>query len=159
MLSADVLVLPRRMALHRLDINTVEQPVQLFGRQFQHPLRAAWPDEAVEFKRRLAAAACEAGVSVSNLAMANEVNANMVFKWRRELRAGLFDDAPPVMTTLLPVVLAAAPVEVVSDGATAQPSSGEALAMIEIVIADAVVRIRGSADAVLLTTIFQSLRA
>ena len=121
--------------------------------------RKGRPNHPVEFKRRLAAAACEAGVSVSKLAMANEVSANMVFKWRRELRAGLFDDAPPVMTKLLPVVLAAAPVEVVSDVTTAQPSSGEALAMIEIVIADAVVRVRGSADAVLLTTTFQSLRA
>jgi transposase len=91
--------------------------------------------------------------------MANAVNANMVFKWRRELRAGLFDDAPAAVAKLLPVVLAAAPVEALSDAATAPPSSGEALAKIEIVIADAVVRVHGSADAVLLTTIFQSLRA
>jgi transposase len=121
--------------------------------------RKGRPNYPVEFKRRLATAACEAGVSVSKLAMANTVNANMVFKWRRELRAGLFDDAPVAVTELLPVVLAAAPVEVVSDVVTAQPSSGEALAMIEIVIADAVVRVHGSADAVMLATIFQSLRA
>jgi transposase len=121
--------------------------------------RKGRPNYPVEFKRRLAAAACEAGVSVSKLAMANAVNANMVFKWRRELRAGLFDDAPAAVAKLLPVMLAAAPVELVSDVATAQPSSGEALAMIEIVIADAVVRVHGSADAMLLTTIFQSLRA
>jgi transposase len=117
----------------------------------------------VEFKRRLAAAACEAGASVSKLAMANAVNANMVFEWRRELRAGLFDDAPAAVTKLLPVVLAATPVEVGSDATTAPrspvPSPSTAVAMIEIVIADAVVRVHGSADAVLLTTIFQSLRA
>lgn len=123
--------------------------------------RKGRPNYPVEFKRRLAAAACEAGVSVSKLAMANAVNANMVFKWRRELRAGLFDDAPAAVTKLLPVVLAAAPVEVGSDAATAprSPSSATAVAMIEIVIADAVVRVHGSADAVMLTTIFQSLRA
>jgi transposase len=122
--------------------------------------RKGRPNYPVEFKRRLAAAACEAGVSVSKLAMANAANANMVFKWRRELRAGLFDDAPAV-TKLLPVVLAAAPGEALSDAATAPASRspGTALAMIEIVIADAVVRVHGSADAVLLTTIFQSLRA
>ncbi len=120
--------------------------------------RANYP---VEFKRRLAAAACEAGVSVSKLAMANAVNANMVFKWRRELRAGLFDDTPARVTKLLPVVLAAAPMEVGSDAATAprSPSPGTAAAMVEIVIADAVVRVHGSADAVMLATIFQSLRA
>lgn len=123
--------------------------------------RKGRPNYPVEFKRRLAAAACEAGVSVSKLAMANAVNANMVFKWRRELRAGLFDDAPAGLTKLLPVVLAAAPVEVESDAATAprSPSSSTAVAMIEIVIADAVVRVHGSADAVMLATIFQSLRA
>lgn len=120
--------------------------------------RKGRPNYPIEFKRRLAAAACEAGVSVSKLAMANELNANMIFKWRRELRAGLLDDAPPGMTKLLPVVLAAAPVVVLTDAATAQISSATALAMIEIVIADAVVRVHGSADAVLLRTIFQSLR-
>ena len=123
--------------------------------------RKGRPNYPVEFKRRLAAAACEAGVSVSKLAMANAVNANMVFKWRRELGAGLFDDAPAGVTKLLPVVLAAASVEVESDAATAprSPSSSTAVAMIEIVIADAVVRVHGSADAVMLATIFQSLRA
>ena len=123
--------------------------------------RKGRPNYPVEFKRRIAAAACEAGVSVSKPAMANAVNANMVFKWRRELRAGLFDDAPAGVTELLPVVLAAAPAQVASDAATAPrpPSPGTALAMIEIVIADAVVRVHGSADAVMLATIFQSLRA
>jgi len=125
--------------------------------------RKGRPNYPVEFKRRLAAAACEAGVSVSKLAMANAVNANMVFKWRRELRAGLFDDAPAAVTKLLPVVLAAAPVEVELDAATAPrsplPSPSTAVAMIEIVIADAVVRVHGNADAVMLARIFQSLRA
>ena len=123
--------------------------------------RKGRPNYPVEFKRRLATAACEAGVSVSKLAMANAVNADMVFKWRRELRAGLLDEAPPVMTKLLPVVLAAAPAQVASDAATAprSPSPGTALAMIEIVIADAVVRVHGSADAVMLARVFQSLRA
>ena len=123
--------------------------------------RKGRPNYPVEFKRRIAAAACEAGVSVSKLAMANAVNANMVFKWRRELRAGLLDEAPPVMTKLLPVVLAAAPVDVESDAATApqSPLPGATMPMIEIVIADAVVRIHGSADAVMLARVFQSLRA
>ena len=60
--------------------------------------RKGRPHYPVEFKRRLAAAACEAGVSVSKLAMANAVMANMVFEWSRELRAGLFDDAPAAVT-------------------------------------------------------------
>lgn len=121
--------------------------------------RKGRPNYPIEFKRRLAVAACEAGVSVSKLAMANAVNANMVFKWRRELRAGLFDDAPAAVTKLLPVVLAAPSVEAVSDAATASSSPDTGVTMIEIVIADAVVRVHGSADGVLLAKIFQSLRA
>jgi transposase len=120
--------------------------------------RKGRPNYPVAFKRRLAAAACEAGVSVSKLALANEVNANMVFKWRREFRAGLFDDAPQT-TTLLPVVLAASPVAVSSDVATIQPVPPAVSAVIEIVIADVVVRVHGGADPALLRTIFQSLRA
>jgi transposase len=116
--------------------------------------RKGRPNYPVEFKRRLAAAACEAGVSVSKLAMANAVNAKMLFKWRRELRAGLLDDAPSAVTKLLPVVLAATSVEVASDASSALPSPGTASAMIEIVIADAVVRVHGSADVVMLAMIF-----
>jgi hypothetical protein len=63
------------------------------------------------------------------------------------------------MTKLLPVVLAAASAQAELNAATAPPSPGTTLAVMEIVIADAIVRVYGSADAVLLTTIFQSLRA
>mgnify|MGYP006190967659 FL=1 len=35
-------------------------------------------------------AANEPGVSVASVALAHGLNANMVFKWRREFRAGLF---------------------------------------------------------------------
>jgi transposase len=52
------------------------------------------PNFSSEFKQSLARQACEAGVSVSQLAQTNNVNANMLFKWRRQLRAGLFDTAP-----------------------------------------------------------------
>jgi transposase len=119
--------------------------------------RKGRPNYPVEFKRRLAAAACEAGVSVSKLAMANEVNANMVFKWRREFRAGLFDHAPQT-TTLLPVVLStpivAAPlaVPIAPAAATAAP------AIIDIIIADAIVRVHGVVDVALLRTVIESLR-
>lgn len=98
-------------------------------------------------------------MSVSKLALANEVNANMVFKWRREFRAGLFDDAPQT-TTLLPVVLAAAPAVASPDVATIPPAPPPAAsAVIEIIVADVIVRVHGGADAALLRTIFQSLRA
>lgn len=118
--------------------------------------RKGRPNYPVDFKRRLAAAACEAGVSVSKLAMANGINANMVFKWRRELRVGLFDDAPQAMSTLLPVVLSEA--SAVATAVTAQAVPSTVSDPIEVIFAGAVVRVRQGADAALLRTIFQSLR-
>lgn len=120
--------------------------------------RKGRPNYPVEFKRRLAAAACEAGVSVSKLSMANGVNANMVFKWRREYREGLFDNMPDASTTLLPVVLAHTPVMAAPAAVAREPSPSAKLSMVEIIFADAVVRVHQGVDAALLRTIFQSLR-
>lgn len=39
-----------------------------------------------EFKQQIAVAACEPGISVATLAMAHQLNVNMVFRWRGELR-------------------------------------------------------------------------
>ena len=120
--------------------------------------RKGRPNYPVEFKRRLAAAACEAGVSVSKLSMANGVNANMVFKWRREYRAGLFDDMPEARTTLLPVVLADTSLKVAPELAVPAPAAATSSA-VEIIFANAVVRVHADVDVALLRTIFQSLRA
>ena len=126
--------------------------------------RKGRPNYPVEFKRRLAAAACEAGVSVSKLAMANEVNANMVFKWRREYRAGLFVDLTESGTALLPVVLAdSSPMAVqmlapVAEVPLAPPVLAATSSAIEVIFADAVIRVHKGVDEALLRTIFQSLR-
>ncbi|WP_338925278.1 transposase [Mycetohabitans endofungorum] len=45
--------------------------------------RKGRPNYNPEFRRRLAAAACEPGVSVAKLAQVNSINANMLFTWRR----------------------------------------------------------------------------
>ena len=122
--------------------------------------RKGRPNYPVEFKRRLAAAACEAGVSVSKLSMANGVNANMVFKWRREYRAGLLDVIAEARTTLLPVVLAEDSSTVVpaAPAAATVRAPATASSAVEIIFADAVVRVHEGVDAALLRTIFQSLR-
>jgi transposase len=127
-------------------LNTETKPGRRKGR----------PNYSRDFKRRLAAAACETGVSVSKLAQAHQINANMVFGWRREYRAGLLDigTAP----ALLPVALVTTPKETRSETAPARPAV-LATGIIEIAIADAVVRVRGRADVDLLRTIFQSLRS
>jgi transposase len=58
---------------------------------------------ALAFKRKLAQQACESEVSVAQLALQHESNANMVFKWRRQLRAGLFDQRGLVAATVAPM--------------------------------------------------------
>jgi transposase len=50
--------------------------------------RAGRPNYPVEFKRRLAVESCEPEISVAKPALRNGLNTNMLFKWRREYRAG-----------------------------------------------------------------------
>jgi transposase len=115
--------------------------------------RKGCPNYSMDFKRRLAIAACAPNVSVSKLALTHEVNANMVFKWRRQYRAGLFGaDAEPAF---LPVAVTAVPRR---EPAPA-PAKAAAPGTIEIAIADAIVRVHGAVDAKVLRTIIQSLRA
>ncbi|KAF3996062.1 IS66 family insertion sequence element accessory protein TnpB [Glaciimonas immobilis] len=121
--------------------------------------RKGRPNYPVDFKRRLAAASCETGVSVFKMAMANGVNANMAFKRRREFRAGLCDDVLQTMSPLLPVVLVEASSMISPTLVSAETVPASASDPIEIVFADAVVRVRAGADVALLRTIFQSLRA
>jgi transposase len=109
----------------------------------------------MDFKRRLAVAACAPNVSVSKLALEHEVNANMVFKWRRQYRAGLL--GAEAGTTFLPVAVKMVPGETAP--ATAEASRPAVSGgTIEIVIGDAVVRVQGKVDARLLRTVVQSLR-
>ena len=89
--------------------------------------------------------------------MANGVNANMVFKWRREFRAGLFEEVTHMAPKLLPVEVTAPPAQV---EVTARPAPASVVSEpIEIVFADAVVRVRDGVSPALLRTIFASLRS
>lgn len=75
--------------------------------------RRGRPNYPLEFKRRLAVEACEPGVSVAKLALRYGLNTNMVFKWRRQYRAGQFDrhgDAKAVGTKPLFLPVIAGPV-------------------------------------------------
>jgi transposase len=110
----------------------------------------------MDFKRRLAVAACAPNVSVSKLALAHEINANMLFKWRRQYRAGLFGvDAEPAF---LPVAVTTAPPREPAPASATAPVPVVAGA-IEIEIADALVRVHGAVDAKVLRAVVQSLRA
>ena len=89
--------------------------------------------------------------------MANGVNANMVFKWRREFRAGLFEDVTHMAPKLLSVEVTAPPAQMVV--ATPPAPASVVSESIEIVFADAVVRVRDGVNPALLRTIFASLRS
>ena len=76
--------------------------------------RTGRPNYAKEFKRRLAIEACEPDISVAKLALRYGLNANMLFKWRREYRAGKFGAQSiacqtPETPQFLPVVTSAMP--------------------------------------------------
>ena len=115
--------------------------------------RRGRPNYSPEFKHRLAVAACDPGVSVSKLAQDHGININMLFKWRRDLRAGLLTGSATDDTRLLPLVLKPSP-------PPAKPVSGTSRASaIEITIADATVRVCAGTDAALLRLVLQSLRA
>lgn len=126
------------------------------------------PNYSLDFKKRLAQAACAPGVSVSQLALEHGINANMLFKWRRHYRAGLLDAPGHEPSILLPVSVVdthkmmppqwqeqlTAPHHPAAPIQNADVSHG----IIEIKFADVIVRLDGRADAATLRIVLQSLR-
>jgi transposase len=123
-------------------VDTIGQPNNRKGR----------PNYPAEFKHRLATAACGPGVSVSKLAQQHGINANMLFKWRRDLRAGLLTESGSQSAQLLPVVVLRTP------ALPALPSVTSSASFIEIVVADVVVRVNAGTDTALLQLVLHSLR-
>jgi transposase len=112
--------------------------------------RKGRPNYSIEFKISLVKAASEPGVSVSRLAREHGVNANMVFRWRRQLKAGLINRGASVEAALMPVTVTDMP----------KPTTESACAdgRIEIAFGDVVVRIEGAADASTVRAVLQGLR-
>ncbi|MBC8641958.1 transposase [Caballeronia sp. EK] len=122
--------------------------------------RAGRPNYPRELRDRVAAAACEPGVSVARIARENGINANMLYTWRRRYLTERH--AKPV--GLLPVVLLSDP----PTQTLAAPSSAlQALdanpappaGTIEIRIGRVVVKVDGLVDADMLRTVLGSLRS
>jgi len=117
--------------------------------------RKGRPNYSIDFKRQLAAQACEPSVSVAKLALKHGINANMLFKWRRQYRAGRFgtaaeDAALSVPMKLLPVVTATPPKKPEGTAAAREP-------VIEIAIGDVTVRLRGEVNPMTLGTVLDCL--
>lgn len=115
--------------------------------------RKGIPNHPLEFRRQLAKLACEPGVSVARLAMEHGLNPNLVFKWRRALRAGEYD---PV--GLLPVTVEASAQEM-EPPAPAPVGSAVPAGAIEISVGNTRVRIEGSPDEGTLLLVLRMLRS
>src|SRR5438034_5214147 len=114
-----------------------------------------------EFKEDLIAQSLVPGASVAAIAMKGGINANLLFKWRREhVRAKT--ESAPAAATLLPVCV----VEEAEPAPTSQsPTVGGAVVsrsarpgVIEIEIAGAQLRLRGAVDETTLGSVLRALR-
>ena len=109
------------------------------------------------FKLKVAVEACAPGISVSQLALSHQLNANMVFMWRREYLAGLFAGDDIEESALLPVVIVTShdePPAVLPAPAPRCQGGG-----IVVELGGAVVRSNGTVDADTLRLVIASLRA
>ena len=110
------------------------------------------------FKRELVEHSLQPGASVSGIALENGVNANVLFRWRREhLRAST--SVPHESTgqaVLLPVKLAATVTPTTREATT--PLTPMPAGVIEIDIGGARVRLRGAVDEGNVRCVLQALR-
>jgi len=121
--------------------------------------RKGRPNYPLAYKREVAMAACAPDISVAKVALAHGLNTNMVFKWRRDLRAGLLGSTDGC--TLVPVTLPAIPVGTVNAADQSEPqSAGGTPAMdsrIEIELNGACVRVHGKVDPIQLRLVLRCL--
>ena len=107
-----------------------------------------------EFKDDLVQRCLRPGASVSGIALENGINANVLFRWRREhLRANGLAVEHAAGTVLLPVKMAMRPAA--EARSSALPVTG---GVIEIDIGGAHVRLHGSVDAASVRCVLQTLR-
>jgi len=114
-----------------------------------------------KFKDDLIAQSLVPGASVSAIAMSGGINANLLFKWRREhLRAKVA--TAPTVTNLLSVCViadvepmsASQPTALGGSAVSRNPRPG----LIEIEIAGAQLRLRGAVDETMLGCVLRALR-
>jgi transposase len=115
--------------------------------EIEHRRRRRSTNYPLDFKQKLAQQACEPGVSVAQLVLQHNLNTNMVFKWRRELRAGLFDQSGLVAVTLAPML----PLQ---PDVRDQRCDG----VIEVRLRKATMRIDGRPDPATLAAVLEGLR-
>ena len=124
------------------------------------PGRTARRHRSIAEKRRIVELALEPGASVARVAQAAGVNANQVFKWRREYRNGQLVEAGESATSLLPVVVSATSFEAgIALSAPVCPEPAAPTGAIHIEFPGrATISVEHGADGSLLRMILESLR-
>jgi transposase len=108
------------------------------------------------FKEQLVRQSLEPGASVSAISLRNGINANMLFKWRREhLRAAGQRAAPSV---LLPVEVTPQTDVVTVPAPPATPKLAPRNGVIELELAGVQLRVRGQVDEASLCSVLRALR-
>jgi len=121
------------------------------------------PNFPTEFKRRLVEQSFEAGASVALIARSNDINANLLFKWRQQYLAGAYGlptlpegaatKPERVTPALLPVVVAQSEPTLSPTIPAAAPSEN----LCEIEFERARLRIRGDVSADMLRLLIREL--
>lgn len=110
------------------------------------------------FKRALVEQTLSPGASVARIAREHDINANQLFKWRRQFLLAEQDTSAPPSLAQLPASLV--PVTVVAEPARPDeaPASTACTGMLEIRLAGGEVRIHGAVDPAMLRVVLSSLR-
>ncbi len=126
--------------------------------------RKGRPNYEPGYKRQVAIAACAPNISVAKLAQSHGLNPNMVFKWRREYRAGLLGQNNGGEMVLMPIALTP---DTASDGPVSPPPEVQRTpeplreptpaSSIEIELNGARVRVTGRVDPIQLRLILRCL--
>ena len=113
------------------------------------------------FKRKLVGLTKQPGASVAAIALEHGVNANLVFKWRRQQLGVPTTAKPEHGAVLLPVTIDPLP----PIGMTSNPPPGVVnitrsggIGVIEIEVGGARVRLRGAVDQASVRCVLQTLR-
>jgi len=120
------------------------------------------PNFPLEVKRSLVGQTFEPGASVSLIARRNDINANLLFKWRRQYLAGSFGEpvlavAKPETTSLLPVSIIATVPESADPGQEPEVNGASAEQACEVEFARARLRIRGDVSPTMVRLLIREL--
>ena len=115
-----------------------------------------------DFRRGLVQRTLVPGASVAKIALEHQLNANLLFKWRRRyLRelSGPRGDAPKLLAVNLEQVSSAAESSWLQRAAAAAPSRLASAGCIEIELAKGRIRLKGAVDRETLRCVLQILSA